>query len=112
MTYQNDSIKGAKKPSDRQLERHIRKSAEDSANVAWTTHAERRMLERRITRAMAMEAIRQGVLSRPPEPEIAFAGLKCRMERFVAGIEVAVVVYVEHPAPHLTVVTVIDVNGV
>ena len=34
----------------------------------------------------------------------------CRMQRLVAGVNVAVVVYVEHPAPDLTVVTVIDVR--
>jgi hypothetical protein len=32
------------------------------------------------------------------------------MERFVAGVQAAVVVYVEYPAPELVVVTVIDVN--
>lgn len=37
-------------------------------------------------------------------------GLKCRMERLVAGVLVGAVVYVEHPAPDLTVVTVIDLG--
>ena len=99
-------------PSHRQFERHIRKSAADSAHVAWTVHAELRMRQRKINKAMALEVLRQGVMTRPPEPEIAFPGLKCRIERFVAGVQVAVVVYVEYPAPELTVVTVIDVNGV
>ncbi len=99
-------------PSDRQLERHIRKSAADSANVAWTMHADQRLRQRKISRAMALEALRLGVLSQPPEPEMAFPGVKCRLERFVAGVQVAVVVYVDYPSPGLTVVTVIDVNGV
>jgi hypothetical protein len=60
---------------------------------------------------MAMEVLRLGVFTRPPELEINASGLKCRMERFVAGIQVAVVVYVEYPAPDLTVITVIDING-
>lgn len=98
--------------SDRQLERHIRACAKDSVNVGWTAHAEQRLRVRKLTRAMALEVLRLGVLARSPEPEIAHAGLKCRMERFVAGVQVAVVVYVEHPAPELTVITVIDVNGV
>lgn len=98
-------------PSNRQLEKHIRKSAEDSVNVAWTHHASQRMKQRKITRSMAMEVLAQGVFSRPPEPDMKFPGLKCTMERFVAGVQVAVVVYVEHPAPDLTVITVIDVNG-
>lgn len=37
-------------------------------------------------------------------------GLMCRMQRLVAGVHVAVVVYVEYPEPGLTVVTVIDVK--
>lgn len=38
-------------------------------------------------------------------------GLLCRMQHFVAGVQMAAVVYVEYPAPALVVVTVIDVNG-
>ncbi|MFY8103492.1 MAG: DUF4258 domain-containing protein [Ramlibacter sp.] len=100
------------KSSERQLERHIRQSAADSSHVAWTVHAQVRMRQRRINKAMALEALRCGVITRPPEPGIARDGLTCRMERFVAGVQVAVVVHVEFPAPSLTVVTVIDVNGV
>ena len=37
-------------------------------------------------------------------------GIKCRMQRFVSGIQVAVVVYIEYPSPDLVVVTVIDVK--
>lgn len=37
-------------------------------------------------------------------------GLLCRMQRFVAGMQVAVVVYVEFPAADLVIVTVIDVK--
>jgi hypothetical protein len=37
--------------------------------------------------------------------------MKCRMERFVAGFQVAVIVSVEYPSPDLVVVTVIDVKG-
>ncbi len=99
-------------PSDRQLERHIRQSAAESSRVAWTVHAQQRMRQRKINQAMALEVLRLGVITRPAEPEIAAVGLKCRMERFVAGMQVAVVVYVEFPSPDLTVVTVIDVNGV
>lgn len=49
-------------------------------------------------------------MHRPPEPDIRLSGLKCRMEHFVAGMNVAVVVAVEYPAPELTVVTVIDIR--
>jgi hypothetical protein len=65
---------------------------------------------RHITDPMLLEALRQGRITLAPEPDIKHPGLKCRMQRFVAGVEVAVVVYVEHPAPDLVVITVIDVK--
>ena len=46
----------------------------------------------------------------PPEPGMAHMGLICRLQRFVAGKEVAVVVNVEYPESDLIVVTVIDVG--
>ncbi|MGE4240580.1 hypothetical protein [Ramlibacter sp.] len=98
-------------PSLRQLERHIRSCAGDTSNIVWLPHSEQRMRQRKVTRAMALDVLRQGILSRPPEPEMRATGLRCSMTRFVAGIQVVVVVYVEHPAPDLTIVTVIDVNG-
>ena len=100
-----------RQPSDRQLERHVRQSAADSSHVAWTAHAQQRMRKRKISGAMVLEVLRLGVFGRPPEPDMKALGLRCRMDRFVAGVQVAVVVYVNYPAPDLTVVTVIDVNG-
>jgi hypothetical protein len=98
-------------PSARQLEKHIRSSAADTVNITWVPHSEKRMRQRKISKAMALDVLRNGVFSRAPEPEMKGPGLRCCMERFVAGMQVAVVVYVEHPAPDLIVVTVIDVNG-
>jgi len=97
-------------PSLRQLERHIRASAADSANVRLTVHAEQRMKQRRITLPALLETLRRGLLARPPEPDMRFPGVKCEMRHFVAGVNVAAVVYVEYPRPGLTVVTVIDVG--
>ena len=45
-----------------------------------------------------------------PEPDMRHTGLKCRMQLYVAGVQVAVVVYVEYPATDLVVVTVIDLK--
>ena len=59
---------------------------------------------------MVMEVLRMGRIRRPPEPDIRFTGLKCHMEQFVSGMNVAVVVAVEYPEPGLTVVTVIDIT--
>ena len=97
-------------PSDRQLERHIRQSAKDSTNVVYTTHARTRMRQRHVNDPMVLEVLRLGSFALPPEPEMLLPGMLCRMQRFVAGMQVAVVVYVEHPATDLVVVTVIDVK--
>ena len=60
---------------------------------------------------MLMEVLTRGVMTRPPEPELRHIGLRCQMPRFVAGVNVAAVVYVEYPTPTLVVVTVIDIDG-
>ena len=59
---------------------------------------------------MVVQVLRMGRMHMQPEPDIRFPGLKCRMEHFVSGMNVAVVVAVEYPAPGLTVVTVIDIT--
>lgn len=111
LPYQNDRASSVKYPSQRELELHIRASAQDSANVAWTNHADVQMRRRKLNRGMALEALRHGRLIQPPEPHVRHPGVSCRVERFVAGVQVAVVVSVEFPAPDLVVITVIDVNG-
>jgi len=67
------------------------------------------MRQRGVTDVMALEVLRFGVLRREPEPDMRHVGMTCRMERLVCGVHIAVVVYVETPAPGLTVVTVIDI---
>lgn len=103
-------IKSLRGPSNHQLERFIRECAADSFNVAFTKHALKRMKQRKITALMALEALRLGCMTRQPEPDMKHPGLKCRMERLVSGVLVGVEVYVEHPAPDLTVVTVINLG--
>ena len=98
------------KPSIHQLERLIREGAADSQNIAFTKHAGQRMKQRGITRIMVLETLRMGCIKLVPEPSMASTGLKCRMERLVAGVLVGAVVYVEYPSPDLTVVTVIDLG--
>lgn len=97
-------------PSIHQLERLIRDSAADSHHIAFTKHASRRMRQRGITRIMVLEALRMGCIKLTPEPDMKFPGLKCRMQRLVSGVLVGAVVYVEYPAPDLTIVTVIDLG--
>lgn len=68
------------------------------------------MRQRRINDPMVLEALRKGVVTREPEPDTKTEGLRCIMQRYVSGIHVAVVVLVDHPAPNLTVITVMDVT--
>jgi hypothetical protein len=97
-------------PSDRQLELFAQTTAKDSANVVFTKHARQRMRQRHINDPMVLEVLRMGRFSFAPEPDMTQSGLICRLQRFVAGKEVAVVVAVEYPETDLVVVTVIDVG--
>jgi ABC-type transport system involved in cytochrome c biogenesis ATPase subunit len=58
------------KPSDRQLEKHIKQSAQDSGHVVFTTHARQRMRQRYLNDPMVLEVLRQGVLATTPEPDM------------------------------------------
>lgn len=97
-------------PSNHQLERFIQECAQESFNVLFTRHATQRMRKRGVTQMMVLETLRLGCMRRKPEPDIKFPGLKCRMERLVSGVLVGVEVYIEHPTPDLTVVTVINLG--
>ncbi len=110
MTYQNDRNQYLAAPSIRQLEKLIQSGAADSHHVAFTKHALARMRQRGITRIMVLEALRLGCIHQQPEPDMRHPGVKCRMERLVSGVLVGAVVYLEYPAPGLTVVTVIDLG--
>jgi hypothetical protein len=96
--------------SDRQLEKHIKQCAVDSAHVVFTDHARQRMRQRCINNPMVLDVLRNGVMAPKPEPDMKHTGVKCRMQQYVAGVQVAVVVYVDYPATDLVVVTVIDVK--
>jgi hypothetical protein len=63
--------------------------------VLYTTHARKRMRQRPINDPRVLEVFRRGSSALPPEPDIKHPGLLCRMQRFVAGMQVAVVDYEE-----------------
>lgn len=86
-------------------------SALVTENVLFMRHARARMKQRHITLTVVYEVLQRGVLAMPPEPDPRYPGVRCRMRRYVAGMNVDVVVYVDHPEPDLVVVTVIDVGG-
>ena len=97
-------------PSKRQLEKHIRVCAAVSANIVFVGHARDRMRQRKINDPMVLETLRKGVIVNEPEPDLRASGLRCVMERYVSGVNVGVAVLVDHPAPHLTVITVMEVT--
>lgn len=47
------------------------------------------MRARQVNQSMVMEVLRMGRMHSRPEPDIRFTGLKCRMEHFVSGMNVA-----------------------
>lgn len=98
------------RPSLPQVEKHIRRCAQDTSNIIFLAHAQQRMSERDINHAMVVETLRMGMLAREPEPDIRTGALRYRMERYVAGINVAVIVELEYPDPTLTVITVVEVR--
>jgi hypothetical protein len=98
------------KPSTRQLEKHIRLCAQITSNIVFVHHARDRMKQRKINDPMVLDTLRKGIIVREPEPDMKADGVRCVMERYVAGINVGVVVLVNHPAPDLTVITVMDIK--
>jgi hypothetical protein len=97
------------KLSKKQIERQIRERALNTANVLLTDHARKRMRERRITLAMVYDVLRNGMLVREPEPSLRHGALECRMERYVEGRGIGVVVAFEIDTAGLPVITVMDI---
>ena len=75
-----------------QIQRLVRERAIDSAQVVFTQHVLIRMKQRHILRPEVLDALRLGRIVRAPEPNLARGSLECRMQRFVAGRELGVVV--------------------
>ncbi len=82
--------------SKRDWEKLVRQIAKDEENVFFSTHAEARMRQRKITRLIALEVLRKGNINSEPEPDIKTAHTKCTLERFVAGVHIAIVVALEN----------------
>lgn len=92
-----------------QIEQLIRATARDAECVVFTHHARVRMRQRQIRRDMVVEVLRVGRLARQPEPNVRFSTLECRMERYLAGRQVGVIVALSDDDPSMVVVTVIDI---
>ena len=96
--------------SQTQLARHIRTLAQDSGAVLFTQHVRVQMCRRKVSSAEVLECLRLGTLRRVPEPNPGKGSLECRMERYVAGRELAVIVALCDEDPDLVVVTVFSVG--
>ena len=96
------------KLSNSQLQALIRTVSRDSSRVAFTNHVLLRMKERRITRDMALEVLRNGLLSREPEPNLAKGSIECRMEKFMTGRDIGIVVALSDDEPDLIVITAME----
>lgn len=94
--------------SKKQIERVIRDRAAITTNVFLTDHARKRMKERRITLAMVYEVLRKGNLPREPELNLQLGTLECRMERYVEGRDIAVMVGLDLGAEGLPIITVMN----
>lgn len=92
-----------------QLQRHIRIAATQTINVTITHHAQVRMRQRHITNAMLFDVLKSGVIKSEPEPDMRHSGMKCQMERYSAGMNIAVIVNVEIPSEGLIVITVYEI---
>jgi len=97
------------KSSKKQIEQQIRERALNTANILLTDHARKRMRERRITLAVVYDVLRKGILVWEPEPGLRHEALECRMERYVEGRDIAVVVAFEMDTTGLPVITVMDI---
>lgn len=93
--------------SKQQLQKHIREESKNTANVAFTKHAQLRMKERHITSPMIFETLRKGKINLMPEINYSKGNIECRMEYFVAGKDVKVVVAVCDENPLLMLITAI-----
>lgn len=90
-----------------QLQGYIREESANTINVIFLPHALKRMRERKINMVCALETLRKGRINLPPEIDSNTGDIKCRMEYFVAGADVKIVVAIGDDNPNLIIVTVI-----
>lgn len=90
-----------------EVERLLRKRSALTANVRLTNHVLARMKLRHIAREEIYDVLCHGRLARPPEQNLALGSLECRMQRFIAGRELAVIAAIADDDPSVIVVTAI-----
>jgi hypothetical protein len=92
-----------------QLEGYIRNESLTSQNVFFTEHVNAQMRTRKITKDLVMATLQKGKIKRTPEPDLNTGDLKCRMEHYVAGFDIGVVVAISDDDPTLILVTAMHV---
>ena len=92
--------------SDSQIAKHIRTIAKDSSCVFFTKHVKVRMTQRKVNAPEILDCILNGTISRTPEASHDGQSLECRMERYVAGRNLGVVVALCDEDPDIILVTV------
>ena len=65
---------------------------------------------RHITQLMVLNVLRNGRIRRSPEPNLAKGTLECRMDYFLAGRQIGVVVAVSHDEANVVVVTAMEMS--
>lgn len=97
--------------SKRDWERWIRRISKDSECIRWSKHAQQQMRKRKITMPVVLDVLRYGVIHREPEISIKTSHHECRMERFCAGRNLAVIVALEKErAPTCIIVTAFGIG--
>lgn len=87
------------------MQARIRAIAADSRRVFFTDHARKRIKQRHLSLEAVLAVLRLGRLLRAPEHNAAKGSLECRMERFVDGRDLAVIVAISDGDPDLVVIT-------
>lgn len=91
--------------SNSELQKLIRKSAENTSLIVVTEHAEQRMLQRDIGLTEVYDVLRYGSIERPWQINEEHGSVECRMERYVGGRNLIVIVALADEDPDLVVVT-------
>jgi hypothetical protein len=94
------------RPKPDQLRNLINRLAADTSNIAWTDHAEERMIERDITDRVAVEVLRTGSPRGPIDPGENPGEWKVKMVKEVKGRREAGVVVLTIRDKRLLVKTV------
>ncbi|WP_126456878.1 DUF4258 domain-containing protein [Sulfuriflexus mobilis] len=73
----------------------IRTAAQETDRVEWSSHAKKRMRQRKVSMTQVLRVLKTGGILEGPYEDIKTGHWKCRLEQFTAGDNVNVVVAIE-----------------